>query len=76
MIFLQIPPNTSNYMIAGYAVIFTVLLVYLATIVLRFRNMHRDIELLEDLDRQENDNLPRSERAAAAPGDNPSPVRK
>lgn len=76
MIFLQIPPNTSNYMIAGYVVIFTVLIVYLASLVLRFRNMHRDIELLEDLERQENENLPRSERAAPASPENPSPVRK
>lgn len=70
MMFLQVPPDTSNYMIAGYAVIFTVLFLYLASLALRFRNTRRDIELLEDLERQEN------EPAPAARNEGPEMVRK
>ena len=44
------PANTLNYMIAGYAVIFTVNIVYLASLVVRWRNLRQDEELLEQVD--------------------------
>lgn len=44
------PAETTNYMIAGYAVIFGVMLVYLASLYIRFRNLRQDLELLQDLD--------------------------
>lgn len=38
-------------MIAGYAVIFTVMLVYLISLSIRRRNLKQDLEVLEDLER-------------------------
>lgn len=49
----QGPANTMNYMIAGYAVIFGVMLLYLASLVIRQRNLRQDMELLEDLEKAE-----------------------
>jgi hypothetical protein len=46
------PAETLNYLIAGYAVIFGFLLLYLVSVVVRFRSLRREeqtlIELLED----------------------------
>lgn len=47
------PAQTAGYMIAGYAVIFGVMLVYLITLVTRRRNLNQDLEMLEDLQRKE-----------------------
>lgn len=50
VIFLQEgPPETTGYMILGYAVIFGVLLLHLASLALRRRNLEQDLELLEEL---------------------------
>lgn len=45
------PANTLNYMIAGYAVFFVVMLVYLASMVIRWRNLKQDEALLEEMER-------------------------
>jgi hypothetical protein len=47
------PVNTNNYMIAGYTVIFGVMLIYLISIYLRQRNLEQDLELLEELQERE-----------------------
>lgn len=53
MFFLQEAiPDTSGYMIFGYAVIFGSLLLHLASMALRQRSLQRDIELLEDLTKE------------------------
>jgi hypothetical protein len=44
------PANTLSYMIAGYAVIFTVNIVYLASLIIRWRNLRQDQEMLEQMD--------------------------
>ena len=49
---LQGPAETTNYFIAGYAVLFTVLSVYLASFFIRFRNLKQEIELLKELDEE------------------------
>jgi len=53
MMFLQIlqdaPAQTTGYMIAGYAVIFGVMLVYLVSLVMRIRSLKQDLEILEEL---------------------------
>ena len=50
MLFLQdAPANTTAYMIAGYAVIFGLMLVYLVSLVVRRRNLQQDAELLESI---------------------------
>jgi hypothetical protein len=51
---LQQPtPNTVAYMIAGYAVIGSVGLIYIISLVVRQRNLKRDIETLEMLTRED-----------------------
>jgi hypothetical protein len=37
-------------MIAGYAVIFVVMLIYLVSLYLRRRNLRQDLELLQELE--------------------------
>ena len=54
MLALQGTPNTVPYLIAGYAVIGTVGLVYIVSLVMRQRNLKRDIETLDSLTREEN----------------------
>jgi hypothetical protein len=50
--FLQTPtPDTSGYMIAGYAVAFIVMGLYVASMYVRSRNLIRDKETLEELDK-------------------------
>lgn len=46
------PANTLNYMIAGYVVIFGIMIVYLASLIIRWRNLRQDEELLEQLDKK------------------------
>lgn len=47
------PAETTNYMILGYTVIFSVLIIYLASLYVRRRNLKRDVELLQELDQAE-----------------------
>jgi hypothetical protein len=44
------PIETTNYMLAGYTVIFGVMGLYLLSMYLRRRNLLRDLELLEELE--------------------------
>ncbi len=46
-------PNTVNYMILGYAFIFGTIAVYLASFIVRSRSLKRDLELLEELDKDQ-----------------------
>jgi CcmD family protein len=46
---LQAPAQTSNYMIAGYAVIFSVMLLYVISLIVRRRNLEQDVQVLETL---------------------------
>jgi hypothetical protein len=51
--FLQDPtPDTSGYMIAGYAVFFIVSAIYLVSLIVRNRNLRRDLDMLEELDKK------------------------
>ena len=47
------PANTTNYMIAGYAVIFGVMLIYLVSLLIRQRNLQKDLEVLEEIQVEE-----------------------
>lgn len=47
MLFQETTPDTSGYMIAGYAVAFIVMGLYLLSLYLRNRNLERDVEALE-----------------------------
>jgi hypothetical protein len=46
------PAQTTSYMIAGYSVIFGVMLIYLVSLIVRKRNLHQDLELLQDLEQK------------------------
>lgn len=52
MFFLQETPNTTGYLIAGYAVILSVIAIYLVSLYLRNRNMNQDLEMLEELEKE------------------------
>lgn len=50
MLFLQDgPAQTTSYMIAGYVVIFGVMALYLASLIIRRRNLTEDLRILEDI---------------------------
>ena len=46
------PANTLNYMIAGYVVIFGIIGLYLVSLVIRWRNLRQEEELLEQLEKK------------------------
>jgi hypothetical protein len=45
-------PNTINYMIAGYTVFVVVSVIYLASLVLRFRRLRKDLTTLVELEKK------------------------
>ena len=44
------PADTTSYMIAGFAVIFGVMSLYVLSLVVRKRNLEKDLEVLAELD--------------------------
>jgi len=44
--------NTNGYMIAGYAVIFSAMLLYVISLIMRYHKLRRDLETLEKANRQ------------------------
>lgn len=53
MILLQATPDTTSYMIAGYAVFFSVMLIYLVSFFVRFKNLKADLEVLQEIESEE-----------------------
>ena len=53
MLFQEPPPDTSAYMVAGYIVAFSVMAIYLLSLVVRWRNLNRDLETLQSLSKEE-----------------------
>ena len=51
MFLQEATPDTSGYMIAGYAVAFLVMFFYVLSIYLRSRNLNQDLSLLEEMDK-------------------------
>ena len=49
----QTTPDTSSYMVAGFVVIFGAMLVYLASLVIRWRNLRGDLEVLQELEERQ-----------------------
>ncbi len=49
MLFQDVPPDTSGYMIAGYAIFFAISLIYLFSLVVRRRNLEQDLRTLESM---------------------------
>jgi len=52
-IFLEGTPDTSAYMIAGFAVIFGFMLVYVVSLAVRKRRLSREEEMLKELEEGE-----------------------
>ena len=50
MFLMETTPDTSIYMIAGYAVAFGVMLIYVASLAIRFRDLRRELSALEELE--------------------------
>lgn len=49
----QVTPDTSSYMIAGFVVIFGTMLVYIASLVIRWRNLQSDLQMLHELEKRQ-----------------------
>ncbi len=49
----QAPAETTRYMIAGYTVIFTIMLLYVLSLIVRRRNLERDLETLKEMEPKE-----------------------
>jgi hypothetical protein len=47
------PADTTSYMIAGYAIIFGVMLIYLISLLVRQRNLQKDLDVLEEIQREQ-----------------------
>ena len=47
------PAQTTNYMIAGYVVIFGIMFLYIVSIFIRRRNLMRDLEILNEMEAKE-----------------------
>ena len=53
MFFFQEPtPDTSGYMIVGYIIAFAVMGMYVASLVIRWRNLNQDQQLLEEMEKE------------------------
>ena len=50
--FLETTPDTSSYMIAGYAIAFTVMGLYVLSMYLRNASLKRDLEMLESIEKE------------------------
>jgi len=68
MFLQEATPNTSGYMIAGYAVAFIVMFLYVLSIYIRSRNLNQDLSLLEEMDKSS----AQPEKAAMSPGKSPA----
>jgi len=46
-------PETTSFLIAGYAVIFVGFVLYLISLLVRFRNLHQDEHMLDEVEKKE-----------------------
>lgn len=49
----QAPAETTRYMVAGYSVIFSVMFLYIISLIFRRRNLKRDLEILNEMESKE-----------------------
>jgi hypothetical protein len=50
--YLETIPDTSAYMIGGYAFAFTAMAIYVASLFIRTRNLKQDLSTLESLEKE------------------------
>ena len=48
----QAPAETTRYMLAGYSVIFGIMFIYIVSLIVRKRNLKRDMESLNELEQE------------------------
>jgi hypothetical protein len=53
IILQQAPAETTRYMIAGYSIIFTVMILYIVSIFIRLRHIKQDLETLNEMETKE-----------------------
>lgn len=53
MYLLQAPAETFNYMVLGFSVILGVMALYIISLMIRFRNLSKDLELLDEIEAAE-----------------------
>lgn len=46
-----ITPETTNYLIAGYAVFFLIFIFYTSSLVVRWSNLKKDLHTLQDMEK-------------------------
>jgi len=54
MLLQDAPPDTSAYMVAGYAVFFVISAIYLASLLVRRHNLEQDFKTLESIEAEAN----------------------
>ncbi len=53
MMFADVPPDTSAYMIAGSIIFFVVTAIYVASLFVRTANLSRDLETLKEVEQEQ-----------------------
>ncbi len=66
MLFADVPPDTSAYMIAGYIIFFVVTAIYVASLYVRTTNLSRDLETLKDVQEEQQRPAPQPVKSPAA----------
>ncbi len=74
MLLDQTTPDTSVYMIAGYVIFFLVTAIYLISLFVRTRNLHRDLETLETMESEVEAPMPEVAPAPAPRKANANPA--
>jgi CcmD family protein len=54
---LQAPAETTRYMVAGYTVIFSVMLLYIVSLGMRRRRLERDLTSLQEIELKDNESI-------------------
>ena len=55
LLLLASPPDTTSYLILGYVIIGGVGLLYVITLIVRQRNLKRDLDVIERLENADDD---------------------
>jgi len=80
MLLQDAPPDTSAYMIAGFTVFFVISAIYLLSLILRRRNLERDLETLRSMEAESGRPSRLSSAAALSPtrprGSRPEAARR
>jgi CcmD family protein len=54
---MEITPDTTSYMIGGFVFIFSVLGLYVASLITRRRNLTRELEILQQIEAPDYDEI-------------------